>query len=125
MIEVDYIIANEDRHFTNFGFVRDAETLCWLGAAPIYDCGTSLWHNALDADIGGQRKCQPFAKTHEEQIKLVSDLSWFDAGALEGLGQEIAAIFSKSRTIGESRGKAIAEAALSRARAVTRLASGM
>lgn len=113
MLTLDYIIANEDRHYTNFGFVRNAETLKWLGAAPIFDCGTSLWHNALD--IGEPRKCQPFAKTHEEQIRLVSDLSWFNAGTLKGLEQEISEIYSKSRTVDESRSKAIAKALLDRA----------
>jgi hypothetical protein len=116
MITLDYIIANEDRHYTNFGFVRNAETLGWLGAAPVFDCGTSLWHNALD--IGEPRKCQPFAKTHEEQIKLVSDFSWFNAGALKGIEQEVIEIFSKSHIVDESRANAIAKAVLDRADAV-------
>ena len=122
MITLDYIIANEDRHFTNFGFIRNAETLDWLGAAPIFDCGTSLWHNALD--VGEPRKCQPFSKTHEEQIKLVSDFGWFNAGALKRIDQEISVIFSQSRVIGESRASAIAGAVLNRAGAVERLARG-
>jgi hypothetical protein len=121
MITLDYIIVNEDRHFTNFGFVRNAETLDWLGTAPLFDCGTSLWHNALD--IGEPRKCQPFSKTHEEQIKLVSDFSWFNVEALKGLEQEISEIFSKSRIVGESRAKAIAKAVLDRADTVERLAA--
>ena len=41
MLTLDYIIANEDRHYTNFGFVRNVETLDWLGTAPVFDCGTS------------------------------------------------------------------------------------
>jgi hypothetical protein len=94
MIVLDYIIANEDRHYSNFGFVRNAETLQWLGVAPIFDSGTSLWHNAHD--ITEVRKCQPFAKTHEEQLELVSDLGWFNIEALNGLENEIATIFSKS-----------------------------
>jgi len=116
MLVLDYIIANEDRHYTNFGFVRNAETLSWLGAAPLFDNGTSLWHNALI--VGEPRKCQPFAKTHEEQIKHVSDFSWFNAGALKGLEQEISDIFSRSRTVDESRAKAVAEAVLNRAAAI-------
>ena len=120
MITLDYIIANEDRHFTNFGFVRNAETLDWLGAAPLFDCGTSLWHNALD--ISEKRKCQPFVKTHEEQIKLVSDFNWFNIGALKGIEQEIIEIFSASRVISENRAKAIAKTVLDRADAAERLA---
>ena len=35
MLKVDYIIANEDRHYNNFGFIRNADTLEWLGLAPV------------------------------------------------------------------------------------------
>jgi len=116
MITLDYIIANEDRHYTNFGFIRNAETLGWLGTAPIYDSGTSLWYNSID--IGGQKKCQPFAKTHDEQIKFVSDFSWYNAGALIGLEQEISDILAQSRTIDKGRANAIAKTVLTRADAV-------
>ena len=43
MIVLDYIIANTDRHYGNFGVIRNADTLEWIGAAPIFDSGTSLW----------------------------------------------------------------------------------
>ena len=122
MITLDYIIANEDRHFTNFGFVRNAENLEWLGAAPIFDCGTSLWHNALN--IGEPRKCQPFAKTHDEQIALVSDFGWFNCDALEGIEQEVIEIFSESCIVDESRANAIAKALFERTGDVERLAKG-
>lgn len=39
MIVLDHTIANGDRHLNNFGLVRDADTLEWLGSAPVYDCG--------------------------------------------------------------------------------------
>jgi len=122
MLTLDYIIANEDRHYTNFGFIRKAESLEWLGAAPIFDNGTSLWHNAIK--IGAPRKCQPFAKTHEEQVKLVSDFSWFNPGALNGIEREVSSIFSKSGIIDEERGMAIAEEILNRAGAIEKLACG-
>ena len=31
MLVLDYIISNEDRHCNNFGFIRNAESLEWLG----------------------------------------------------------------------------------------------
>ncbi|MDR1156727.1 MAG: excisionase [Oscillospiraceae bacterium] len=114
MLTLDCIIANEDRHYNNFGFIRNADTLEWLGFAPIFDCGTSLWHNVLD--IGAQRKSQPFQETHEEQIKLVADLSWFNIEALEGIEQEISAIFSQSPLVDENRSNAISKAVLDRAK---------
>jgi len=123
MIALDYIIANEDRHYSNFGFVRNAETLEWLGAAPIYDSGTSLWHNALD--VGWPRRCQPFAGTHEAQLKFASNLSRLDMRAfgresLNEIEHEIMEILSKSYIINSDRGKAIAQAVLNRAGEVER-----
>ncbi|MCL2798190.1 MAG: HipA domain-containing protein, partial [Firmicutes bacterium] len=47
MLTLDFIIVNVDRHYNNFGFIRDANTLEWQSAAPIYDCGTSMWCREL------------------------------------------------------------------------------
>ncbi len=45
LLTVDFLIANEDRHFNNFGVIHNVETLEYIGMAPIYDNGTSLWYN--------------------------------------------------------------------------------
>lgn len=37
MIAFDYLIANEDRHWNNFGLLRNSETLEYVGIAPLYD----------------------------------------------------------------------------------------
>ena len=122
MLALDFIIANEDRHFNNFGFIRNADTLEWVDFAPIFDCGTSLWHNSLD--IGGQRKCQPFCQSHEEQLRLVSDLGWFDMEALKDVDREIAEIFSRSPVIDETRSSAIIAEVLKRAETVAQRKRG-
>ena len=36
MIVVDYLLANTDRHYNNFGAIRNANTLEWIGPAPIF-----------------------------------------------------------------------------------------
>ena len=51
MIVLDYLIANEDRHQNNFGLIRDANTLEWIGAAPIFDSGSSLGYDKLANQI--------------------------------------------------------------------------
>lgn len=119
MLTVDYIIANEDRHWNNFGCVRNADTLEWLGLAPVYDSGTSLWYNR--PGVGSRVECKPFRKYHDEQIKLVDDLSWFDADALQGLDAEIVDIFSASGEVDEPRREAIAKAVTERAGQIERL----
>ena len=113
MLVVDYIIANEDRHFNNFGFVRNAETLEYLGMAPVYDSGTSLWYNTFR--VGSRTDCKPFRKDHAEQIKLVGDFSWFDIDALQGLEDEIQDIFKVSEEVEKPRRSAIAKAVMDRA----------
>ena len=94
MIVTDYIIANEDRHSNNFGLLRNADTLEFISAAPVYDSGTSLLYNK-PVDIPNRSniiKCKPWYETHDKQLKLVSSLDWFDASKLDGFGEEMANI---------------------------------
>jgi hypothetical protein len=112
MLTVDYIISNEDRHWGNFGFVRDANTLEWKGFSPIFDSGTSLWYDSIT--VGREKDCEPFRGTHKEQIKLVSDLSWFDYGALDGIDIECKEILAQSKTVDGARRDKIAKAVTAR-----------
>lgn len=74
MLFLDYIIFNEDRHFNNFGFIRDAETLEVIGMAPIYDSGTSLFYNTLDTAIKSYNPdVKPFFSDRHRQFELIKD----------------------------------------------------
>lgn len=99
MIVLDYIIANEDRHQNNFGLIRDPDSLTWLGAAPIFDSGTSLGYDKLAGQIlsGRDIECKPFKKKHEDQIKLVTSFDWIDFDALSDVDEEIREILSVAR----------------------------
>ena len=120
MLVLDYLIANEDRHYNNFGFIRDAESLEWLGFAPIFDSGTSLWYNTQR--VGSPAESKPFRKGHVEQMKLVENLSWFDIAALDGIEHEIAEILSKSEEVDDSRRARIISAVLERCKQIEVLA---
>ena len=91
MLTVDFLIANEDRHMGNFGALRNADTLKWLGPAPVYDCGTSLWHDHLFRWGGPDADCpsKPFADRHSEQIRLVRSFDWLNIPALDGAAQDL------------------------------------
>ena len=97
MITLDYIIANEDRHFNNFGLIRNAETLEWIGMAPIYDSGSSLGYDKLpgqmkaDKDVG----CKPFKNHHLEQLRLVQSFDWLDLTKLDDLEDVIKETFAQ------------------------------
>ena len=114
MIVLDYIIANEDRHLNNFGAIRNAETLEWLGMAPIYDSGSSLGYDKSVPMMrdGSEVVCKPFKKHHEEQLKLVSSFDWIDFSALSGVGEMITEILSDENAkdyMEENRIRVIAE----------------
>ena len=114
MIVLDYIIANEDRHLNNFGAIRNAETLEWLGMAPIYDSGSSLGYDKSVPLMRDRSEivCKPFKKHHEEQLKLVSSFDWIDFSALVGVGEMIMEILSDKNAkdyMEENRIRVIAE----------------
>ena len=99
MIVLDFIIVNTDRHYNNFGLVRDANTLEWLSVAPIYDSGTSMWCTEFPDDMDAKDpkiKSKPFRTKQTEQIKLVKDLSWLDLDKLDGIENEYEDILNDS-----------------------------
>ena len=51
MLVFDAVVYNEDRHFGNFGILRDNHTGRILGAAPIHDNGVSLFNYAMPEDF--------------------------------------------------------------------------
>ena len=67
MMILDYLICNQDRHFGNFGAIRDAVTLEWVGFAPIFDSGTSLWFDQYASKINAlaDTPAKPFAATQQ------------------------------------------------------------
>ena len=78
MILVDYILANIDRHLGNFGFLRNPDSLEWLGLAPIFDTGSSLFYktptNLLtdEASVSSSSiLARPFGYKQSDQINLL------------------------------------------------------
>jgi hypothetical protein len=51
MLVFDAVIYNEDRHFGNFGVLRNNHTGKILGPAPIFDNGLSLFNFAMPDDF--------------------------------------------------------------------------
>ncbi len=116
MIILDYILANSDRHTGNFGVIRNINNLKYISTAPIYDSGTSLWYNYTERSckIGEAVTAQPFAKSHEEQIKLVRNWRRFDFSKLQNIGDEIYRILQKNPLSSAARNKLICQAVAER-----------
>jgi hypothetical protein len=116
MLTIDYIIANEDRHYSNFGFVRNAETLKWIGFAPVYDSGTSLWY--ATARVGRSVECKPFRQSHDQQIELVRDLSWYNFDALTRIDKIVIEILAEASEVDKTRRDEIARLVKERAKTI-------
>lgn len=111
MLVLDYLIANEDRHFNNFGLLRSPDTLEWLGPAPIYDSGSCLGYDKLTPQIrsGAGITCKPFKRTHQDQLRLVTSFDWLDLSKLGGIDQDIRETFTGAEEfIDQGRAEAIA-----------------
>lgn len=119
LLTVDFLIANEDRHLNNFGVVRNAETLEYIGMAPIYDNGTSLWYSTpahLIKSMVPNIPSKPFKETHREQIALVRNFDWLDVSALDGIADEYRELLSDSDYIDDARCEVLCSALESRVR---------
>ena len=60
MLVFDAVIYNEDRHFGNFGVLRDNHSGAVIGSAPIFDNGLSLFNFAMPEDF---KDLDSYAKT--------------------------------------------------------------
>lgn len=109
ILPFDYLIANEDRNFGNFGVIRDVETLKILGVAPIFDNGNSLWYNQLDISNTGV-KAYPFELDQEKQIKLVHNKAIFPINKVSRLADIIQRVLSNNKNCPPERIEKICQA---------------
>ncbi len=116
MLVFDYLMANTDRHFGNFGAIRNAETLEWIGPAPVFDSGTSLWHDKLTRTINplGEVEAKPFYSNSSRQMELVSDFNWVPFEELRCLKEDIREIFVPTEFMDEERIEVLSAAVSSR-----------
>lgn len=78
---IDAIMMNTDRHLGNYGLIRDAETLEYLGPAPIYDTGTSLMCRTATENIVGAIPSMADDIAKDTRISG-QDLEWVDIDAM-------------------------------------------
>ena len=127
MIVVDYLIANEDRHLNNFGLIRNAKNLEWMGFAPIFDSGSSLGYDKMSGEIRAERGiiCKPFKRHHEEQLKLVTSYDWIPFENLMDVKEMICEVLSDEQLqefMDERRVMAIADSVENRIQKLKKIA---
>lgn len=93
MALADMAMRNEDRHWTNFGILRDAETLEWRCAAPLFDFGNSLWFK--EATQGGEPRSKMSGRTLMGDLIYVQDVTPRQVAALESLPEVAESILTE------------------------------
>ena len=112
MLVLDYLIANTDRHYGNFGAIRDADTLEWISPAPLFDNGSSMWCGVRTASVNAyaNTRSETFYQYHNDQLNLVTSFDWLDFSALNGIEDEFAEILAVGSDIDAERRRALCSA---------------
>ena len=75
MLIADHFVLNEDRHYGNFGLIRNVNTGEFVSPAPIFDNGNSMFFGSLKLNPDSL-ECKPFHKKFEHQIKHINVLEY-------------------------------------------------
>ena len=116
MFAGDFVLANRDRHYRNFGVIRNVETLEVTRLAPVFDTGSCLWSDVEFLDVPGDflYMAKPFKAAGmrpEDQLRLFEGhFDWLDAAKLADFPDEVRAILSRNPNIPEHRIERIARA---------------
>lgn len=74
-IMVDFVITNTDRHFNNFGVLRNPDTCELVKIAPIFDSGNSLFYNMGYVPVGRGLLDIDVTSFYNKEVKLLSQVS--------------------------------------------------
>lgn len=106
MLQFDYLINNRDRHFGNFGFIRNVDTLKFKGLAPLFDNGSSLWFDQPVSLIEKSRDNCPAG--------IGRNLDWLQKLDDTFIRKTISAEMSKSLYLDEERIQSVTRAILTK-----------
>lgn len=84
MLVFDAIIYNEDRHFGNFGVLRNNATGKLIGPAPVFDNGISLFNYAMPDDF---KNLEKYAKTRTSAYNVDFDEIFLNVAGKKQLAQ--------------------------------------
>ena len=128
MFAGDFVLANRDRHYRNFGIIRNVETLQVTGVAPVFDSGSCLWSDAEFLEVPGDflYMAKPFKMNGmkpADQVRLFEGhFDWFDPAMLDGYPEEVEAILSQNPNIPERRIATVVNAVREKADVLKRIA---
>lgn len=92
MFGCDYVLANRDRHWRNFGVLRNVTTLAGTRLAPIFDTGSCLWSDVqqLELPVDFKYTAKPFKydgmRPYDQLMLFVGHLEWVRPEPLTDFG---------------------------------------
>ena len=90
LIVCDSLMANTDRHFRNFGLIRNIDTLTWR-FAPLFDTGNSLWYDKDESAVAqGDHSfaSRPFNDLPSRQLMYAAATDWLNLDKLKDFPEE-------------------------------------
>ena len=130
LIVLDYLLANSDRHYGNFGFMRNANSLEWLGPAPIFDSSNSLYFDKSETFLSNEKNLKEdfISKSFESKLEIqllkykseIRNLR-IDYSALKEKINNITKLFFADDLISESRAKLLSKILLNRTKKLIEL----
>ena len=109
MFACDYVLANRDRHWRNFGVMRNVETLRGTRLAPIFDTGSCLWSDAvqLELPIDFRYVAKPFKRDgmrpYDQLCLFEGSLKWVDGQALADFPDFVGDMLRRNPNIPDKR----------------------
>ena len=110
MILIDYMSANTDRHWNNFGIIRDSNSLKAKRLAPIYDNGASLFAKIPVFYIKEENinlKCQSFNTRQSQNIKNVKNFDLLEKKEIYSILDIAEQVFKSNKHMEDKRIKEI------------------
>ncbi len=110
-IITDFILTNTDRHFNNFGMLRDSDTLEFQGPAPIFDNGNCLFYRSHVPKGKGlyDIAVTSFRKRETDMLKYVTRPDLIEITALPQ-PEELYALLKRDESMPDMRRTDICEA---------------
>ncbi|MDR1775503.1 MAG: hypothetical protein LBS17_03485 [Actinomycetes bacterium] len=111
MLVCDYLLANTDRHYNNFGLIRNVETLKFTRPAPVFDTGNSLnYADGIEKLARGEatfEQLEPFGVAPAAQLDILQNVPWYETGLLDGIVDEIGAILKPAYNLSPTHRRAL------------------
>lgn len=111
-IMADFIITNTDRHYNNFGILRNPSTMEFIKPAPVYDSGNSMFYKDDYIPLDKRLLETSVNSTYSKEVKLLSlvnDRSLLDTRLLPP-DTEVYNFFARNGNVSKNHAERIAKA---------------